>query len=391
MAVKLLIFETHPIQYRAPIYVALQKLIPNQFYVIYASDFSLHGYRDSGFSAEIAWDTPLLLGYPNLVLQNATERGIDHWSGLHGAGVADVFGHYRPKAVLLSSFRYKFSWRVILESVAHRAKLWIRVETQDEANVRSRRKAIVRYLIYWTFYKLVSHAFYIGEANRRHLHLHGLKAAQLSPARYCAVDCLAKTSGAQREARRMAARMRLHVRAGSVVVAFFGKLVEKKDPLILLKSVPFFCDVLREKVHLLFVGSGAMESELKQCAFQLEEKLQVSFVGFVNQQAIGDYYLASDVVVLPSKKMGETWGLVINEALQAGCSIVVSDNVGCRHDFSMLERFRVFPSGNAEKLAGAIHDVARFPRDLFWCADFMRNYSVEMAAEALAAEVGKLQ
>ena len=46
--------------------------------------------------------------------------------------------------------------------------------------------------------------------------------------------------------------------------------------------------------------------------------------------------------------MGETWGLVVNEALQAGCSVIVSDAVGCHADFKDWERVRVFSDGNTE-------------------------------------------
>jgi len=30
-------------------------------------------------------------------------------------------------------------------------------------------------------------------------------------------------------------------------------------------------------------------------------------------------------MVLPSRRAGETWGLVVNEALQAGCAVIVSE------------------------------------------------------------------
>jgi hypothetical protein len=41
-------------------------------------------------------------------------------------------------------------------------------------------------------------------------------------------------------------------------------------------------------------------------------------------------------------KNGRDWGLVANEALQAGCGVVVSSAVGCSIDFKNLDRFAVF-------------------------------------------------
>ena len=78
---RLLIFETHPIQYRAPIFQALESLQPGLFEVVYASDFSVRGYDDPGFGAKLSWDVPLLSGYACRVLGNDAPGGVDRWSG----------------------------------------------------------------------------------------------------------------------------------------------------------------------------------------------------------------------------------------------------------------------------------------------------------------------
>jgi glycosyltransferase involved in cell wall biosynthesis len=54
-------------------------------------------------------------------------------------------------------------------------------------------------------------------------------------------------------------------------------------------------------------------------------------IGFLNQQRIATAYAAADVLVLPSNG-GETWGLVVNEAMACGVPAIVSDQVGCVPD-----------------------------------------------------------
>jgi glycosyltransferase involved in cell wall biosynthesis len=93
------------------------------------------------------------------------------------------------------------------------------------------------------------------------------------------------------------------------------------------------------------------------------------------------------MVVLPSRREGETWGLVVNEALQAGCAVAVSDAVGCAVEFGQWERVRVVPQGNAEALARALEQLAVFPRKFNWAREGMNSYSTERAAEGLAAEI----
>ena len=81
---------------------------------------------------------------------------------------------------------------------------------------------------------------------------------------------------------------------------------------------------------LLLVGAGPMEPELHR-QIELREVPDVVFAGFMNQSEIARAYAASDVFVLPSA-WSETWGLAVNEAMNFGLPIVVSDKVGCAAD-----------------------------------------------------------
>jgi glycosyltransferase involved in cell wall biosynthesis len=51
----------------------------------------------------------------------------------------------------------------------------------------------------------------------------------------------------------------------------------------------------------------------------------------LNQTEIVRAYVAADCLVLPSDA-GETWGLVVNEAMACGCPALVSDLAGCVYD-----------------------------------------------------------
>src|SRR5262249_30567577 len=55
------------------------------------------------------------------------------------------------------------------------------------------------------------------------------------------------------------------------------------------------------------------------------------FTGFLNQSEIVRAFVASDVLVLPSDG-GETWGVIVNEAMSCGKPCIVSDRVGCGPD-----------------------------------------------------------
>src|SRR2546426_6072137 len=71
----LLVIETHPIQYHVPVYRHLEQILGVPVTVVYGSDFSIAGYHDREFGAEVAWDTDLLSGYNAIFLARSSEGG----------------------------------------------------------------------------------------------------------------------------------------------------------------------------------------------------------------------------------------------------------------------------------------------------------------------------
>ena len=230
-------------------------------------------------------------------------------------------------------------------------------------------------------------------SNRQHWLRHGLKPNQLVDAHYCTPDRAAGLSLAEREQRRQLLRCRLGLQPQQLLVAFFGKLIAKKQPDLLLDALPELPAALRSQTALAFVGSGPLQAQLQHSADALEQQTGASihFPGFINQSALVDWYFAADVVVLPSRRAGETRGLVANEAMQAGCAVVVSEAVGCAADFGSWERFRTIPVGSASHLASALVDLSRYPRSFTWASARLQGYSIDAAAQAFAVAVRELR
>ena len=67
----LMIIETHPIQYHAPVWRYLNQVLGIPVTVVYGSDFSVEGYRDKEFGISIAWDADLLEGYKAIFLSKS--------------------------------------------------------------------------------------------------------------------------------------------------------------------------------------------------------------------------------------------------------------------------------------------------------------------------------
>ena len=388
----LLIVETHPVQYRTPVYARLQELCPGSVHVVFASNYSVRGGHDPGFAQAVTWDTDLLAGYPFTVLRSDLTQAPSDWNALDGRGLRELIHRLRPDAILLNSLNYRFDAVAYAAAWLQGIPVWMRCETQDHAFPRSWLKSLLRSAYYRLLYAGVSRAFPIGRLNREHWLRHGLRPRQLREARYCTPDRCAPLSLQERDRRRQTLRHQLGLHADQLLVAFFGKLIPKKDPELLLKAVQYLDPTVTQNFSLLFVGSGELKENLCTQAVHLQVQLgtKVHFAGFVNQSALLDWYLAADVVVLPSRHGGETWGLVVNEALQAGCAVVVSEAVGCAADFGCWERFRTIPVGSAQHLAEALTELATYPRSFDWAAEKLKNYSIEASAQALAKAIAEL-
>ncbi len=144
------------------------------------------------------------------------------------------------------------------------------------------------------------------------------------------------------------------------VFIYCGKMFRPKNPLIIPAAFALVNEN-KDKIWLLAVGAGELQEEFeKRSRDQLGSR--ALFVGFKNQSELGRYYAAADTLILPSQS-GETWGLVVNEALQFGLGVIASDKVGCAVDLvARTGRGRVFPSGSAQVLAECISDAVTHPR-----------------------------
>jgi glycosyltransferase involved in cell wall biosynthesis len=379
----LLVFDSHPVQYRAPIWQAIEKQQPGSLHVVYASDCSVRGHADEGFGKTFAWDEPMLSGYGNTILNCEKGVPLSNWGSLTGKGVRKMLKLHKPAAVLLTGLNYKYDVVVYLNALILGVPIWLRCETQDGAMLRTKLKAGVRYLLYMVAYSGINRFLFIGERNREHYLKHGVPAKKLDSALYGTVNRFEALSMEAKQELRNKARQDANIPDQNIVIGFSGKFIDKKRPAILFDMLNFLPENTLNKISFYFIGSGTLEQQLRDKADEVLNKwgIKTHFAGFVNQSKIAAHYLAIDLFILPSKKMGETWGLVVNEAMQAGCAVTVSDSVGCAANFKSFERFRIFEDGDAKQLSCHVEELLNLKRDFNWAEEKLIPYSIDVTAQ----------
>jgi glycosyltransferase involved in cell wall biosynthesis len=162
-----------------------------------------------------------------------------------------------------------------------------------------------------------------------------------------------------------------------------GKLIEKKQ-LLLLRA---FQQVRsKQSCALVYACNGVLRAEIERVVSE-ENIPDVRITGFLNQNQIGAMYTAADCLALPSRL--EPWGLVVNEAMNFGLPVVVSDRVGCAANLvrpgenGMIVDHRR-PEPWAEALTTLASDATLRQAYGRRSREIVEGYSLEVCARAIA-------
>lgn len=110
-------------------------------------------------------------------------------------------------------------------------------------------------------------------------------------------------------------------------VVFLGRLVERKGCQHLLRAVQLIVKEgdWPEDATLIVCGAGPLEGELKRYVRAHKLDKIVEFTGYISEQDKPRYLASADVVVYPSTG-GESFGIVLLEAMAASNGIVLAGN-----------------------------------------------------------------
>jgi N-acetylglucosaminyldiphosphoundecaprenol N-acetyl-beta-D-mannosaminyltransferase len=140
---------------------------------------------------------------------------------------------------------------------------------------------------------------------------------------------------------------------------FVGRLVQQKDPLLLLRA--FALRLGRGEARLIVLGDGPLAQSLHQETSNLGVSHAVHFAGFVPDPGIWMEHAAA--LVVPSRYEG--FGNVIVEALARGTPVIATDCPYGPAEILAGGRFGwLVPVGDAAALAAAMADDPRgsFPK-----------------------------
>lgn len=386
MSRRLAVVSTHPIQYYAPVFRALSSNADLEIHVFYGWEGAIRPNVDPEFGRAVQWDIPLLEGYPHSFMRNqSTDPGPHHHRGIDCPGLTSAILEWEPDVVLMYGWNYK-SHLQALRILRGKIPILFRGDS-TLLNEKPGPRGLGRRVILRWVYRHVDLALYVGKRNQEYYLRHGLVDEQLDWAPHSVENNRFDDLDGSYSTQAIAWRMGLGIRSDEIVMLYAGKILEEKGLGLLLNT---FLRGDFENAHVIFAGSGYFEHALK---IRAAANQRVHFLGFQNQTMMPIVYRLADIVILPS--FGETWGMVVNEAMASSRPVIVSDKVGCAPDLVTTgETGFIFSLQSEPDLSSILERVTGNPAELILMGRRARalieNWSIEVQVERLLLSLAKV-
>ncbi len=363
--VRLAYLVSHPIQYQAPLLRRIAREPGLDLTVFFGSDFSARGYQDPGFGVEVAWDTSLLEGYRSRILPAVRDNGtVSATTPLSRAilpALVDRTGNPAFDALWVHGYASLNALRGIAAAHSLGIPVLLRAESWLGDRPRSPLKLAAKQAFFRCLRPQIAATLPIGSRNAAYWRESLGHDIPQFPVPYAVDNLFFARKAAEAQSHLPDLRTELQLDAHRPVILFVSKLQTRKHADHLLHALRLLQTQTHLRPYLLLIGDGEERSNLEDLTRSLDLTGAVRFLGFRNQSQLPAFFALGDVFVLPSRH--EPWGLIVNEAMAAGCPVIASSDVGAATDLITddVTGF-TYPVGDIPALTLALHRTLADPK-----------------------------
>ncbi len=166
-------------------------------------------------------------------------------------------------------------------------------------------------------------------------------------------------------------------------IVFLGRLVSRKGILELIDAYNALPDELAKQTRLIVCGKGPLRARAAAMAAATRD---VHFAGYVSEKDKPDYLATADIAVFPSTG-GESFGIVLVEAMAAGSKVVVGGNNPGYKSILGAQPYLLFNPGDranfVEHLSMFITDTGLREKMYQWQQDTVGQYDISVVGRRL--------
>ena len=352
---RLAYFVSHPIQYQAPLLRRIAQESDIDLTVFFFSDLSVRGYADEGFGGvHVKWDIPLLEGYKHEFLPGFRKDGGLGFARPMSYGIYSRLSRRKFDVVWVHGYHTLNALHVMAVAKLLGIPAFLRSDSTLDDRARGRLKLAVKRLFFAVLRHMVFGVLTVGGKNSAYWRSAFGDDIPIFLMPYAVDNSYFRNRSAEAAGSRESLRQSLDLGLDIPVILFASKLLQRKRCMDLveafLRLAPASCG--EPPAYLLIAGDGEDRSAI-EARIQQSESTRIRFLGFQNQSELPRLFDLCDVFVLPS--VHEPWGLIVNEVMNAGRAVVVSDQVGCAPDLVRDgENGFIYPARDIEALTTAL-------------------------------------
>ncbi len=348
---RLAVVDSHVIQYHGPLYQRLAREPAVDLTVLYCSSEGALSYHDRDMGTELRWDLDLLGGYRSRFVRNLGRGGGFFRLANPGLVSALVRGNF-DAVLFMTGWAWLSAWIGFAACRLTGTPILLYGDSSFVPPANSPRQHLRAGLLR-SLFRGTSGFMISGAWNAEYYAHYGADRTRFFPMPWAIDNERFAVAAHLTPEERCRLRTERGFRDNDVVFVFSGKLIDRKDPRLLLSALDAMA--LREHAAVLLLGDGVLREELERLA--TSRGLRARFEGFVNQEALPKLYAIADAFVLPSHF--DPRATVVNEAMACGLPILVTNRCGPAGDIVRDgENGFVFAPGDAPRLARAMDALA---------------------------------
>lgn len=168
-------------------------------------------------------------------------------------------------------------------------------------------------------------------------------------------------------------------------ICFMGRLVKRKGCHLLLEALAILNQQKKLKgIHVTIAGDGPERKKLESFVTNNDLRDIVVFKGYVSENQKKETLSTSKITVLPATG-GESFGIVLLEAMASGSVVLAGDNPGYRGVLGAIPESIVglSPSVIAQKINILLHDQKRLQALKKKQQKLVRNYDINSVGSGI--------
>ena len=184
---RLAILDSHPIQYKAPLYHKLALHPKIDLTVYFCSNFGMKAIYDPWFNVKIKWDIPLLSGYKYKFLKNYSPKPSVHsFFGLINPGTIKELFKNKYDAIIVHGYFSFTNWLAFLGAWITKTPILFRGEMPlNQEFLIPKWKQKIKKLILKLLFKIMSGFLAIGKENKKFYMYYGIPLRKIFFTPYC--------------------------------------------------------------------------------------------------------------------------------------------------------------------------------------------------------------